>query len=293
MRSLTKVSQQSPRGESTLQQMTEDDLKVSFAPLWVDKFYCILLILISLMASFIGARCFFSPPMSMLQCDRSAGVCRDTSGYLFGTTEFAMPIDKMRESRVVRGEQWHDEYRWVVATDKGEVDLGNRTSDDAQIENYRRLAADLQTFLSDPSRANFSAEYFSLGSPRGILLFIAIGALIWALGWIHGWRADLIFDNVTGTLTIRERPTFFLGSGERVIPISKVDHVGLSVTHVFALRVFQRYATVIIKGNQNRKLFVYRIPLINKKVEDSVSDHVQAMRNFLIRRIPQETPPPR
>ncbi len=261
--------------------MADDKLKVSFAPFWVDKFYCALLILTGAMAAFISGRLFYFPPMSRLQCHRSSAICTDASGYLFGTTEFSMPLDKMKESRVVPGKGSTDEYRWVVTTDKGDAELGNLTSNEAQVENYRRLASDLQAFLNDPSRETFSAEYFSMGVSKWLLLLVAMGALIWALWWIHGWRAELCFDNATETLTIHEQPTLFFGPGKRIIPISEVSGVDLSVTNVFALRVLQRYATVTIRGNPNRNLFVYRIPLTNKKVGDSVTDRVQAMRAFL------------
>lgn len=289
MNAIQKSQQSKP---PPVQMIDDKKLIVTFAPYWTDKFYCVLLLIIGIFGAYVSMRYFLWPPMENLQCDRSAGVCRDASGYLFGTTEFTMELAKMHESRVIPDlrRKHKDEYKWVVTTDNGTVELGHPTSDEAQIENYRRLAADLQAFLNDPTRKTFSAEYFALGGSRWLLLVIAFGALAWALRWIRGWHAELVFEAVSSTLTIREHPKFFIGPPERVIPLSDVAGVDFSAPYVPVLAgmifVVQRYGRIVVRGRNRKKLFSYRSTMGTYKAteaDQSMVDCALLMRDFLAR----------
>ena len=255
-------------------------LSVPFAPRLFDKVWAILLVLVGLELVGMGALMLVRPPMSTLGCDRAKGDCVLVAPGIVGSGRpNVLPIASLANSRVV--ERDHGGWSWVVGRDGRDIELGPRTTDPARIDAYRRVAAELQAFLQDTARASFATSYTGIGGPPG-WLFLLVGLVLGAGGlkWIHGWRADLLFDRDAGTMTIDQRPTFFLSPRRRTVSIADIAGIDAVAGGMIVGLGTVNTATLIVRGADGQPLFRRRMVLDNKS-RASIQARYEEMRAFL------------
>jgi hypothetical protein len=253
--------------------------RVILRPRFFDRL-CVCLLLFPGIQMLVMAVLFaLGPKPATLHCDRGTQSCQTFFPTLFlGGNHYNYDLGDFQASHVVPNRD--GTYSWKVDRGKGPLWLGIATKDPAKVAQYRRMAADLQTFLDHPQTATFDASFQTIGTaPWWLFVGVGLLACIYGFRWWRGWYAELELDRAAREITIHRRPMFF--TGPRTVKLAASD---VRLDEAIERRYvgnFQRalFARFELRDTHGKRVFRYAT-LYDKKSCAQLDGYLVALKSF-------------
>lgn len=261
-------------------EKTDSSLTIEFRRRRFDKVNLGLLLFFGVFFVVMTLRLTIFQPKSTIVCTRATDICQITGRDIFGKGyDWELKVSDLVSSEAVKLD--NDERQWKVQLRDGSVrDISNPSGRSVQKDQFKRLAPELQQFITDPARASFSGEFDGIGAPP-TPVFVIICLLVWfiLLRYLDGWFTRCVFDRTAGTLTVTRRPSLF-GAGEKKIPLSAIKTVDIKRGFIFMVWSTLPTLTLRLLDERGKKLFARR-EAIHRKAISELEQDLAAVKAFL------------
>lgn len=259
---------------------SDQRLTIEFRRKRSDKVNLGLIGFVTVFITFFAFRLTIGQPPFSLTCTRATDTCVVNGHDIFGGSwSWHFAASKLAGSEVVKYNR--SELKWIVKFRDGtENNIGNPSGRRIQKEQYKRLSAELQAFITDATRPSFSGEFEGLGAPP-TPVFIVMAILLWLLllRYLHGWYARLELDRAAGTVTAVRKPSIF-GRGTRTFPLADVASVDIKRGFIFMIWSVLPTLTLRLLDSDGKTLFARREAMSRKTIPELEAD-LEAVRAFL------------